>query len=323
VVLDDDLYTVTADNSDGTKTACMFGMPVKYKDVDGTTKFIDTSIQETSILKKVTDGYDYINGANEFEVEFSKNPAKGIKVSTENYSLIMSIMNPYSETTAIKKNKANDTEKRVFTEDSFVYENAFGADTSVKYTNTNVGLKEDIILDKNVGLNKFDFEIDTKGDIPILSSDGATITIADKSDPNIVKYSFGKLFADDSFEKTNIDLASQELDSSISTSSDCSSEKTDIDLDSQAHYSSISASSDCSSIQPDSDEFLQTNIANTSAETQKSTQDADFDHHTENVYYELSSLGDSKYKVTVVVSSDYLNNSDIVYPVTIDPSVTL
>lgn len=48
----------------------------------------------------------------------------------------------------------------------------------------------------------------------------------------------------------------------------------------------------------------------------------DFRHFNEEGVYELTSLGENRWKLTVVVPAEYLNHPDVVYPVTIDPSYT-
>ena len=48
-----------------------------------------------------------------------------------------------------------------------------------------------------------------------------------------------------------------------------------------------------------------------------------FRHFNEECYYELTDKGNGEYIVTVVVPQDYLNHPEIVYPVTIDPSIIL
>lgn len=48
-----------------------------------------------------------------------------------------------------------------------------------------------------------------------------------------------------------------------------------------------------------------------------------FRHMNEDLYYDLTSNDDGSYTITVVVPEEYLTHPEIVYPVTIDPSITL
>ena len=49
---------------------------------------------------------------------------------------------------------------------------------------------------------------------------------------------------------------------------------------------------------------------------------SDFRHMNEDLYYELTDNGDGVYTITVVVPEEYLTHPEIVYPITIDPSIT-
>ncbi|MDD4324468.1 MAG: RICIN domain-containing protein [Eubacteriales bacterium] len=52
-------------------------------------------------------------------------------------------------------------------------------------------------------------------------------------------------------------------------------------------------------------------------------RDSDFRHLNEELYYELTDNGDGAYTITVVVPEEYLTHPETVYPVTVDPTVTL
>ena len=56
--------------------------------------------------------------------------------------------------------------------------------------------------------------------------------------------------------------------------------------------------------------------------TDSEQQESDFRHMNEALYYELADNEDGTYTITVVVPEDYLTHPEIVYPVTIDPSIT-
>ncbi len=48
----------------------------------------------------------------------------------------------------------------------------------------------------------------------------------------------------------------------------------------------------------------------------------DFEHLTFDCHYELEELGASRYRITAVVSEEWLNHPETIYPVTIDPTLT-
>ena len=55
--------------------------------------------------------------------------------------------------------------------------------------------------------------------------------------------------------------------------------------------------------------------------TESEQQNSDFRHMNEDLYYELTDNGGGVYIITVVVPEEYLTHPEIVYPVTIDPSL--
>ena len=139
-----------------------------------------------------------------------------------------------------------------------LYSNVFGPNTKVEYINTESGLKENIILDKYTGQNRFEFTFRSDTHIPILTDNGTNILVADKNNPEKVEYRFLSLYAYDSYDPAK-----------------------------------------------DSEQ-----------------QGSDFRHMNEDLHYELADNEDGTYTITVVVPEDYLTHPEIVYPVTIDPSVT-
>ncbi len=68
-------------------------------------------------------------------------------------------------------------------EDVFVYPQAFGTDTYVEYSNTAGGVKENIVLEKNMGRNAFAFTLETATHTPVLNADGTSITLVSKAKP--------------------------------------------------------------------------------------------------------------------------------------------
>lgn len=50
---------------------------------------------------------------------------------------------------------------------------------------------------------------------------------------------------------------------------------------------------------------------------------SEFPHETSNNKYELSQIDEGKYIISLIVDQDFLENEDIVYPVYIDPSITI
>ncbi len=53
---DDDLYSIITNNEDGTHTAAVSAVPVKYQTEDGKTELIDTSIVSNGLVNNLFQG---------------------------------------------------------------------------------------------------------------------------------------------------------------------------------------------------------------------------------------------------------------------------
>ena len=281
---DDDIYSLTTNKNDGSHNTTVYSVPIKFENKNGEKEFIDTSIVSNGLIEKIFQDYQYKNKANNLTTEFSTNINKGVRFTTDGSILEMKPKGSVSS-------QSNKTNVQVSTDiktgsinsdinDAFIYHNAFGADTEVKYYNTNTGVKEDIILNRNIGKNRFEFEINTNGDIPKLTQGSEQIEIYDKNDLSKLKYRFGSLYAYDSYTPEP-DLNSPET----------------IEMDLSVQEGNL-------------DDIVYTD------------GEQPFHHFTLDCHYELTDLGDSKYKVTIVVSEEWLNHPYVVYPVTIDPPIS-
>ncbi|MDO5559963.1 MAG: DNRLRE domain-containing protein [Oscillospiraceae bacterium] len=372
---DDDLYSITYENEDGSKSSKLFNTQIKYENEDGEVEFIDTSIEE---YKDSTGEYQYKNAANDFLAEFSTDAQTGVRLTDEGYSVGFSVPQKKADDqkknikTKSKKHKkhidsrrykisdtdenanssiitapevseAGDTEEiiinntqetSVFTEvessieknqetaeqtgtysdtelsdksiaetsieseivedtddivtadyentvvvtaddgsvsgddsQEFVYPDAFGEQTKLLYTNTLRGIKEDIILDANPGINTFTLDLTTNGLVPVLIEDGKALILTEPRednnyenvDPSDVKYYIPSIYVYDSY------------------------------------------------VMPDDENLI----------------DTAYQHYTEECNYELEKVNDGQYKLTLVVSESFLNDSRTVYPVTIDPTLNV
>ena len=283
-----ELDNITVKHSDGQFYASSFGVDVKYTDENGEIKFIDTSFVSTGFLESVFGDYNYKNKANSFTAEYSKNPMTGIRMSSDIYELKMSMLDNSADekiTAGIKNDSRSDNTE------AFRYDNAFGQDTYVNYYNTFTGIKEDIVLEKNIGQSRFDFLINVDNLIPILSEDSRLIHYVDSNDADNIIYTMEPLFAYDSFVQ-----------------------KHDFEDDSEEHESSM-------------DVIKRQMEALESADTQNDDvyepeAEPVFDHFTYDCYYEINKLENSSYRITVVLSEEWLEHPELVYPVTIDPPIS-
>lgn len=233
-----DLQTIIFANMDGTETTYIFDEPVKYIDKDG--KIADKS---NYLYSTYADKYVYVNKDNDIQTFFPMilDEKTGIKLE---YKDIMIEMSPYSSKPAFAVKRTESDKK-----DYIYYDGVFGSDTSVRYTPTFSGFKEDIVLYKNTD-NHFYFIIKS----------GTLETITEN---NIIH------FAD---PKTGEIVAT---------------------IDAVYMYDSFIGES------------------------------KSFSHETWNNTTELKQLENGDYLVTIIVDEKFLNHPDTVYPVYIDPTVTI
>lgn len=78
------------------------------------------------------------------------------------------------------------------------YKNAFGENTALEYVNINTGVKENLILYKNIGINEFEFVFSSNTHTPILAKDNKSISIINNATGEI-DYHFLPLYAYDSY----------------------------------------------------------------------------------------------------------------------------
>lgn len=164
-----------------------------------------------------------------------------------------------------------------------VYPQAFGEHTYIEYINTNTGVKENIVLEENTGRNRFDFVFASEEYLPVLTEDGLTVQIVRKDNPEEILYRLTSLYVYDSYQP-------------------------------EATGPEEEPSREPVFVGPGTAEYAEEELPETMGPVPAK-------HYTEDNHYEVEALGDGKYRITSVVSADFLNSPDTVYPVTIDPSL--
>ena len=277
IVDTDDFNSIRIEDGEGNGTAKIFATPVRYETDEGEIEFIDTSMTAESFVTSLFSGYDYRNTANDIHLQFSKRPTKGIRVDE---AFTMAVHNP--EANSRPNGTVDQTPEG---NGRIVYPEAFGEHTYLEYVNINTGLKENIVLEENIGKNRFSFVFESEEYIPVLSDDGLTIRVVHKDDPTDVKYQFTPLYVYDSYQPQDFDTIQAE---------------------------------------PPKEPVYVGPAAGTPGEAEPEEDDAPAPvrHFTEENHYEVTPLGNGKYQITSVVSEEFLNSPDTVYPVTIDPAFT-
>ncbi len=300
------LYDLAIPTADGKTEISVYSVPIKFENDDGTLEFIDTSFTDLNIAKKIISGYNYKNAANTFSVLFSDKPQKGFKMDNA-FTMSIPAENTDTQTTKIDKDENNDGR--------LTYNNIYGEGTYIEYININSGVKENIILEKNIGKNRFDFEWSSDTHYLELSDDSTFINVisieTEKTD-----YVFSPLYAYDSYTiKKEQSTYTAETDSTYANSEYTIGTSTDTPTVSETLA--------------EEDDVLEQQVINSPTdnyekqyEIRQSTSNYVNKHNTDDCYYEITDNGNGNYTITAVVSKEFLDSKETVYPVVIDPSVT-
>ncbi len=160
-------HTVIFQNEDNTRTMYYYNVPVKYTE-DGETNDIKLSVEETDLFSE----YDYENATNSVKLNFPENIEKGILIEGETDIKVEPEMPATRSLSAIKAPRGSlflsltseivpETEVIAENQGEYIdYEGAFGEHTTLRYTPIVNGVKQDVILDQNIGENEFTFVFD-------------------------------------------------------------------------------------------------------------------------------------------------------------------
>lgn len=249
-----DLCSVIFQNRDGTKSLYSFTYPVKYKDENGVVQDKSTELTATTDKK----GYGFVNAKNDIKTWYpdSLQLDRGMALEADGIAVELS---PISATenkkeTARKAVSALAQKVRVSDEkgssgDAVEYAGVFGDNTSIRYSSTFEGFKEDIIFEANMGINRFSFKLKTGG-LSLIKDEDGQYCLTDPSTGEC-KVSIGELVVTDSRPVPDF----------------------------KTKY---------------------------------------------NHFYEVQTVEpDNEYIITAVVDEEYLNSPDTVYPVTVDPTLTV
>lgn len=171
------LSTVVFQNKDGTETTYIFMQPVKYIDDNGNVK--DKSAKISSVIDTT---YSYGMLDNNTKIYFPKNSNLGTKIQHQNYVIQMLPVTTYSSSPTY----VDDT--------TVAYHGVYGGNTILMYQTKLNGVKEDIVLVKNIEKNEFDFTLTLSNLIPT-QIDGIWYL---KNSNNDIVGSLGKIIVNDS-----------------------------------------------------------------------------------------------------------------------------
>lgn len=187
-MLTDD-HTINLENKDGSNTVYLFSEPISYTDENGNLKTKDISVEKAD-KKLKSRGYEYTNGQNDYRINFSKDYNTGVQAEFDNcsYSII-----PISDYDTVGKETVAEYLNEKF--EVFQYKNIYGDGTNLRFYPQLNGIKDEIVLDSNIGKNTFSFKIETNNCIASLDDNGAVVL---KNTDDEVVQTFSKPFAYDS-----------------------------------------------------------------------------------------------------------------------------
>ncbi len=171
-IYDQNLFSVTTNNNDGTKTVELYQTPIKYIEEDE-IKFIDISIKSTSILEQLVSEYFYKCETTPVKSFYPKQISDGISVENGKYSVECSpnITDEYSNKLFSRPTLSG--------KDKVLYYSVFGESVDISYSPISNGVKEEIILNECPDRNIFEFKIDLENLQPVYLT-GDSIPLRDK-----------------------------------------------------------------------------------------------------------------------------------------------
>ena len=152
----DDLNKVVFLNADGSHTAYYYDHPVKYVNEAGKIKDITLNIAESNVAGQ------FETAANSCVTTFSRNATDGIGLRSDNTAISLVPHLPAAATKNMSAAKATNTavakqidSKRI----AYTYDDK----TTLEYSHTYTGFKEDIVVSEYTGQTRYDFTLYTNG----------------------------------------------------------------------------------------------------------------------------------------------------------------
>lgn len=174
-----DNHIIDLEKRDGSNTVYLFSEPISFTDENGDLKTKDISVEKQKDSDLKSDGYEYTNGQNDYRINFSEDKNKGVRVNFDDceYTII-----PQSTLDAAGKKSESEYLNEKF--EVFEYPSIYGESTSLKFYPQLNGVKDEIVLDKNIGQNTFSFTLKTNNCTAVLNDDG-TVSLKNKDGKSV------------------------------------------------------------------------------------------------------------------------------------------
>lgn len=191
---DDDLNRVVFLNADGTQTAYIFDFPVKYIDERGAIKDITLDIADSNTLGQ----FETASGSS--VTTFSRNANDGIRLVGNGTVLSLvphiPVTRSGAELSSSSKITVSSTAKRI---DNKTVSYDYDSKTTIEYSLTYTGFKEDIVVNEYTGQTEYDFTLYTNG-LELTEIDGSFYLVDEE---NVVKATLGDIIIFTADEKNN------------------------------------------------------------------------------------------------------------------------
>lgn len=186
-----DAHVIDLENRDGSNTVYLFSEPISYTDADGHLKTKDISIEKQTDAAMRDKGYGYTNGQNDYRIHFAEDAGQGVLVQFDGgtYSIV-----PQGRQNVQGKESTSAFLQEEF--EVFAYENLYGDGTNLKFYPQLNGVKDEIVLERNIGQDVFSFTLQTENCTAVLNEDG-TVSLKSSKDDSVVQ-TFPAPFAYDS-----------------------------------------------------------------------------------------------------------------------------
>ena len=153
----EDEYTLAFRNEDGSNTVMMFSEPVKYRTPLGEMRDKST--------RTVHSGGRYVTADTDVMVSFPDSIGQSVRLQHNGLTVSMKPVGVSQSVSAVAKASAplstDDTLQREAS--VYTYRKVYDNHTDIVYTPTFTGVKCDILLGRNTGKNRFDFEVSLNG----------------------------------------------------------------------------------------------------------------------------------------------------------------
>lgn len=176
----EDSNIIELENKDGSNTVYMFSEPISYTDENGNLKTKDISVEKQSDKALKSNGYEYTNGQNDYRINFSSDSSKGlyIEFGESSYSII-----PQSDKAVVGNESTSEILSEQF--EDFEYPNIYGEGTNLKFYPQLNGVKDEIVLNSNIGQNVFSFKLTTSNCTAVLNDDGTVSLISNENKESV------------------------------------------------------------------------------------------------------------------------------------------